>query len=195
MATLAKNNHQRKQSGTALTEFAAGMVMFFCCFLIPIVDISFVPTRYLLVQTYIEKVAHRMGLSDRRSQAIQYLNSGAWKAEVEKFGVKIKSAKARLLICDQFGNQKLALQDNAPVPPHMLPSAVGIAASKRQPLVYSIELIAQVDIPPLFDSKNGLPGFNKAITFTFRSRDQWENLSPDPLNSEDSTAVKYYINE
>lgn len=195
MTVITKNMQRRTESGTAITEFTAGLVMFFCFFFIPVVDMSFLPARYLLVHTYLDKVVHRMALSEKRSQAMQYLNGGSWKAAVEKLGVTVKDAKATLVICDDTGGQKLSLAGGADVPQDQLPNGAKLPNGDNQARIYSLELAVVVDIPPLFNNKVGLPGFNKPITVTLRTRDQWENLSPDPLTTSDPKAVKYYINE
>lgn len=175
----------RRTSGSTIAEFGAGLVVFVCVVFIPVIDISFVPARFLLVQNYLEKVVHHMAVSEKRSDAIKYMTEDGdnWKKIVETFGVTFKSAKANLLVLNNSGNTQLSLTGTTPVPKTWLPSAT------NQSRLYSLELVTEVDIPPLFKGSSGLPGFSKPVTFTFRNRAQWENVSPDPLLGE------YYINE
>ncbi len=191
MNASRKQAKPRTKCGTALTEFTAGMVLFFCFLFVPAIDMSFVPVRYLLVDSYLETIVHHMALSEKRSDAISYLNTGAWKADVEKWGVKVKNAKATLVINDNTGGKTLTVEAGNPVPPNWLPNSI----KKGQALVYSLELTVDADVPPLYSSDIGLPGFNKAIAFTFRHRDQWENLSANPLSTTGPNNLDYYVNQ
>lgn len=191
MISLRKQLKQRAQSGAALPEFTAGLLLFFCFFFVPLVDISFVPVRYLLVHTYLEKVVHHMALSEKRSDAIKYLNTGNWKAAVEQWGIKVKNAKANLLINDNTGSKTITIESNNKVPPNWLPDS----SKKGEAFVYSLELAVEADIPPLFSSDIGLPGFNKPVSITFRNHEQWENLAADPLTTSDLSHLDYYINQ
>ncbi len=195
MTNFTKTRQRRAESGAALTEFAAGMAVFFCCVFIPFVDMAFVPARYLLVHTALDKVVHRMALCEKRSEALEYLNRGLWKGSIEGWGVTVKDAKAILVVCDETGKETLSLTGATEVPGSMLPNGAKLANGDYQTRLYSLELAVVVDVPPLYDNKVGLPGFNKPLTFTFRNRAQWENLSPDPLSTSDPKSVKYYINE
>ena len=181
----SEHHPNRRANGSTIAEFGAGLVVFVCVVFIPVIDMSFVPARFLLVQNYLEKVVHHMAVSEKRSEAIKYMNESGndWKKVVETFGVTFKNAKANLLVLDNSGNTQLSLPGTAPVPKAWLPT------STNQSRLYSLELVCDVDIPPLFKGSSGLPGFSKPIAFTFRNRAQWENLSPDPLQGE------YYINE
>lgn len=185
----------RSNRGSSIVEFAASLTMFFCFFLVPIIDIAFVPARYMLVETSLDKVVHRMVLSEKRSQAMKFLNSGSWKQSVERWGVKVTDAKANLIVCDDTGNSKMVLENGKDVPANLLPNGTHLPNGEVVTPLYAMELVAKVDVPPLFSSKIGLPGFSQPISFTFRHRGQWENVSPDPLTTSSPTAVKYYINE
>lgn len=191
MISLKKQFKQRAESGSALSEFAAGMLLFFCFFFVPLVDMSFIPVRYLLVNTYLEKVVHHMALCEKRSEAIKYLNSGDWKAGLEQWGIKIRDARANLLINDNSGSKKLSVSAGNSVPQSWLPNS----SKKGEAFVYSLELAVDADIPPLFSSDVGLPGFNKPILFTFKSHEQWENLAADPLKTSAAGKLDYYINQ
>jgi len=191
MNALRKCPNKRKAGGAALPEFTAGLLLFFCFFFVPMVDMSFVPVRYLLVHTYLEKVVHRMALCEKRSDAIKYANTGAWKGEVQKWGVIVKNAKTKLIINDNSGSKMISVESGNSVPPNWLPNS----SKKGEALVYSLELSVDADIPPLFSGDSGLPGFNKALPFTFKNHAQWENLSVDPLKTANTSKPEYFINQ
>lgn len=178
-----KRTDRRSQNGTAITEFAASLVIFVCVLFVPLINMAFVPARYLLVHTYLNNVVRQMALSEKRSDAVRYLNSNSWKKVIESFGVNLKSAKVTLLVCNNTGDTKLSLVGQAPVPAQSLPHNDG------EIRLYSLELACDIDVPPLFKGSAGLPGFNSPVAFTFKNRAQWENLCPNPITGD------FYINE
>lgn len=193
MFTRKTTGNTRGKRGAALTEFAAAMSVFFCCIFVPLVDISFVPARYLLTYNNMDRVVHRMALSEKRSQALKYLHGDqSWKKAIESWGVTVKDVDANLLICEQSGSAKVTLPESTRVPNSLLPNGSKLPNGGCS---YAVEIITTVDVPPLFSSKVGLPGFTQPIEFKFRNRAQWENLSPDPYTTSDPKSVQYYINE
>ena len=183
MHTAFRSKRNRTVRGAAVAEFAAGLAIFICFFFVPIVNLLFVPARYLLVRTYLENVAHHMALCEKRSDAMQYLNDQTWRSAIDRLGVNIKSAQANIIICDNSGTDIYSLSGIAPMPPQYLPN------SKNAPHIYALELSVVADVPPLFGGNKELPGFTGPITLTFKSRSQWENLSPDPVTGT------YFIDE
>lgn len=192
MSTTKKRQSTRAQKGATLFEFGAALSLFFCCVFVPLVDISFVPARYFLTYTNLDRVVHRMALCEKRSQALKFLHEDAsWKKAIECWGVSVKNTRVNLVVCDPAGNTKLTLAEGAQVPNSSLPNGSEADAI----CTYALQLTTTVDIPPLYSSKVGLPGFSQPIEFTFQNRAQWENLSPDPYTTPDAKSVKYYINE
>lgn len=193
MFTPRKKGSSRNNRGAALTEFGAAMSVFFCCVFVPLVDITFVPARYLLTYNNMDSVVHRMALCEKRSQALQFLHGDkSWKQAVECWGVKVKDVRASVVVCEQNGNSRISLSEAARVPNSLLPNGSRLANAGCS---YAMEITTTVDVPPLFSSKVGLPGFTQPIEFKFRNRAQWENLSPDPYTTTDPKSVQYYINE
>ena len=187
---VAKRN-SRSRRGATLLEFAAALSLFFCCVFVPFVDIAFIPVRYMLTYNNLDSVVHRMALSEKRSQALQFLHGDkTWRNQVECWGVTVKNVSANLMVCEQSGSSKLTLAEGGKIPAAFLPSG-----SKTSPCMYALEITTTVDVPPLFSSSAGLPGFSQPIEFKFRNRAQWENLSPDPYTTTDPKSVQYYINE
>lgn len=180
----------RCKRGATLLEFAAALTLFFICLFVPLIDISFIPVRYLLTFNNLDSVATRMALFEKRSQALQYLhNDKSWKNQVEGWGVTVKNVSANLVVCEQPSGSKVMLAEGAQVPSRLLPGG------SKNGCTYALEITTTVDVPPLYNSKVGLPGFSQPIEFKFHNRAQWENLSPDPYTTTDSKAVQFYINE
>lgn len=192
MTTVTRKGKSRSKRGAALAEFGAALSVFFCCVFVPLIDIAFVPARYLLTYNNMDSVVHRMALSEKRSQALQFLHTDkSWRQSVEAWGVTVKNVKAKVVVCQQ-GNVITTVPEGARIPNAFLPNGSKTANSACS---YALEITTTVDVPPLYSSKVGLPGFNSPIEFTFRNRAQWENLSPDPYTTTDPKSVQYYINE
>jgi len=180
---MSAKRRRRRPKGATIVEFGSGLSMLVCFFVVPLIDIAFVPARYMLVRGYMENVVHHMALCEKRSDAISYIKSPAWKSFIDALGVTVKSADANLVVCDNSGTNRLALSGEAPVPDEYLPNA------PQGPSVYEMELNMVVEVPPLFKSKIGMPGFTSPVTMSLQARSHWENLSPDAQTSD------YYMNE
>jgi hypothetical protein len=47
----------RSQRGSAIAEFGGALVIFVCFFLAPIIDVSFIPVRYLITNGVVNELA------------------------------------------------------------------------------------------------------------------------------------------
>ena len=176
---------KRNKNGSSLTEFGPALIVFICMFLIPVIDISFVPLRYLISQGVLNEITHRLAVVEKRSEAYTKLNTDLWwRNFLSNCGVEVSNPKLKLLICGKNETDKLTLNAGADVPDQWLPEG------SKGPCVYSLELEADCAISPLYKGESGgIPGFNSPITFKMQSRSQWENLGRNPRTTE------YFINE
>lgn len=69
---------RRKRDGSSLTELGPALIVFVCAFLIPVIDISFVPVRYMICQGVINEFAHSLSLVEKRSEAYSRLAANSW---------------------------------------------------------------------------------------------------------------------
>src|SRR5262249_7200362 len=97
---MSAKSMRRRPKGTTIVEFGSGLSVLLCFFVVPLIDITFVPARYMLVRGYMENVVHHMALCEKRSDAISYIKNPAWKSFMNKLGVTVKSADASLVVCD-----------------------------------------------------------------------------------------------
>lgn len=178
-------DRRRRKDGSSLTELGPALIVFVCAFLIPVIDISFVPVRYMICQGVINEYAHSLSLVEKRSEAYSRLAANSWWIGfLSKCGVEVSNPKLSLVVCGKSVTDKLSVAQGNAVPEQWLPRG------SKGPCVYSLELSADCAISPLYKSEHGgIPGFNSPVVMNLKSRSQWENLGRNPKTSE------YFINE
>ncbi len=174
-----RNNH-----GHAISEFGASMAVFICLVLAPLIDLSFIPVRYLVAQGVVVELTHRLALTERRTDAYTLLDTDLWwKVFLDNCGVTVHNPKLRLIACGQNSSQMTTVNNaDEDLTAEWLPEG------SKGPCVYSLELSADCDLPPLFSLGVGIPGFTGPVTIPIKARSQWENLGRDPQTGN------YYIN-
>lgn len=176
---------RRNRHGHAISEFGAAMVVFVCCFLAPMIDLSFIPVRYLIAQGVVIELTHRLALTEKRTDAYALLNSDPWwKNFLDKCGVTVNNPKLKMVVCGQNPSNMISQNsagDNL--------TTEWLPGGANGPCVYSLELVVDCDLPPLFNLNAGIPGFTSPVTIPIKGRSQWENLGLNPQTG------KYYINE
>ena len=180
----SKSMHRRNNRGHMISEFGAAMMVFVCFFLAPLIDIGFIPVRYLLCQGAITELTHRLSLAETRSEAYTLLTGDSWwKNFLSTCGVTVHDPKMTLMVCGQDPSQTTSVGQGQTLAAEWLPNG------SKGPCVYSLQLNVACDLPPLFNVDAGLPGFSAPITMNLTSRSQWENLGLDPQTGG------FYLNE
>ena len=178
----------RSQKGQ-IAEFAPALIVFVCFILAPLVDIGILPVRYFIANGVVTEYTHTLSLAESRKKAHDMLvaNSGEdywWKDFLTNCGMTVHEPKLKLIVCGANASDKIELAANQLVPEEYLPGG------SKGPCVYSMDLVVDIDIPPLYNGgSSGLPGFTSPITMKFESRSNWENLGRNPVSRE------FYLNE
>lgn len=172
----------RRKKGNALIEFGPAMVVFVCFILTPLLDLGFIPVRYLICTGVINEYAHRLSLSEKRSDCYA-AGDNWWRDFLLRCGITVHEPSKSLIICGRDEGDRLVVRQGETVPAEWLPNG------SKGPCLYSLEVSLNADIPPLVSSSHGLPGLTGPITMTFASRSNWENFGRDP-----ETRL-YYVNE
>lgn len=174
----------RSTKGQATCELAVSMIVLVCFILAPLLDIGFVPVRYLIGYGVITELTHRLSLCEKRSDAYQLLqNEPWWKSFLSKCGVTVLTPQLQLIVCGKSASDKITVGKGQVVPDNFLPNG------NKGPCLYSLELSVNCDIAPLFHGSAGLPGLTSPITLNLKSKSHWESLARDPQTSA------YYLNE
>lgn len=167
-----------------MAEFAAALIVLISFVFAPLVNVSIVPIRYLIVQGAMTEMSHRIALCEKRSEAYSMFTADPWfNSILEKCGVNISNPKLTLTIMSKDGSSKTTVNNGEAVPAEWLPNG------SKEPSLYSMELSADAAVPPLFSMTAGLPGFTSPITLRLHTASQWENFSRDPLTTA------YFVNE
>ena len=181
---MYKARVQRKKKGAAIAEFGAAFMILVCFLFVPLINMGFVGVRYLIAQAAIQDFAHRLALSDKRSDAYSMLALQTFWADISSnCGVKIKNRKLDLLASATNSSEQLRISQGQELSDEWLPGGA------KAPCIYTFELTVNVDIPPLFSGGPAIPGVTAAIPFTLNGRSPWENLSRDP------ESTRFFINE
>lgn len=166
-----------------MAEFGAAMVVFVCFVILPIIDISAIPVRYLITQGVLNELVQRVALAESRSEAVEMVNDNKWKQFLQACGVEVTAEPLKLVVIAANGTEKTVLAPASAVNNQWLPGGV------KAPCVYSLELGIDAALSPLCKGSSGLPGFTSPVHVKLNSRAHWENLGRNPATH------KYFINE
>ncbi len=176
------NFQMRSTRANALTEFGPALVVFVCFILTPLLDLGFIPVRYLITSGVINEYTHRLSLSEKRSDCYAPADNW-WRDFLRRCGITVHEPTVSLVVCGQNDGDKIVVRQSESIPSEWLPNGT------RGPCLYCVELTANADIPPLVSASHGLPGLTGPVTMKFSSRSSWENLGRDPETRQ------YWINE
>ena len=180
-----RKSRRRNKCGHAISEFGSAMVLFICFFLAPLIDVSFIPVRYLIAQGVLCELTHRLSLAETRTDAYTLLNSETWWQDfLNKFGITAHDTKLKLVVLGKIPSDMTSANSAAD---HL--TSDWLPEGSKGPCVYSLELSSDCDLPPLFSFDAGLPGFTTPVTLNLKARSQWENLGRNPQTGN------FYINE
>lgn len=177
--------HQRKSKGAAIAEFGAAFLILVCFLFVPLVNLSFIGVRYLIAQAAIQDFAHRLALSEKRSDAYSMMSMQTfWSDLSENCGVKVNKRNLELLVSGTNNSSEQArIAQGQQVADEWLPGG------SKAPCIYTMDLAVDVEIPPIFAGGPSIPGVTAAIPFKLNGRSAWENLSRDPESTD------FYINK
>lgn len=177
----------KRRSHGNIAEFAPALFMFFMFFLLPLINLGFIPVRYGLAMATINEVAHRLSRAEKMSQAYGLLQTdNKWRDFLKQFGVTVTQNDLSIIAQSVPTGNQVIVNNVGGLSQSWLPNGA------NWPCTYSLDLKAVVNVPPLWQSQFGgmsIPGLTSAIAFTMHSRSNWENFGKDP-----ETQV-YYVNE
>ena len=177
---------QRSTRGhAALSEFAVSTCVLVCFILIPILNIAFLPVRFMITNGVLSELTHRLSHCDSRSEAYKVMFAEQWwKDTLAKCGVTVSGEQLNLMITTSDGSNSLVLKQGEVLPADWLPGG------KNAPCIYSLETKMNCSAAPLFKTSSiDVAGLTSPVTLSLSSRSQWENLSRNPKT------LAYYLNE
>jgi hypothetical protein len=176
-------SNTRKNRGH-ITEFAAALIVLVCFFLVPLLDMGFVPVRYWLASGAASDFSHKLSHCEKRTDAYDRLLTDTWWQNfLGACGVTVSGTTLKLIVCGNNASQEAEFAEGQTLPPQWLPNG------QNGPCVYSLDLETKIDVSPFFRVHIPLPLLDGPLSFKITSRSQWENLACDP------TTMEYYVNE
>lgn len=180
------NNITRSQNGTSLVEFGASTTLLICLILFPLINIAFIPVRYMFCHEVISDLARRLSHCETRSDAYRLMQQDQqWKAILSRCGVTVSGEQLNLIATTSDGTQSVSVGQGVQLPADWLPGGT------KSPCIYSLAVSATCAISPVFSGGGGPSGLKSPINVTIAAGSQWENLARDPR----STTLAYFVNE
>jgi hypothetical protein len=174
----------RRNKRGNIAELGPAFVVFICFIFTPLIDLGFIPVRYLIAQGVINEYVHRLSLAEKRSQSYEILaTDNFWRQFLTQCGITLREPTLKLIVCGNNDSDKISVESGEHIASEWLPNG------SKGPCLYSMELSVDADINPLYTVNNGLPGLAGPVTMKFASRSNWENFGRDPVTKE------YYVNE
>lgn len=170
------NYSSRRQAGS-IAEFGVAIMVLICFVLLPLLNLSFIPVRYVMCEGIMSELTRRLAHSDKFSEAQTIMAKDQWwKNVLATCGVTTKGETLRMVVTTSDGTKAIT-SEGGKLPDEWLPGGA------NGPCIYSLEVKADCTIAALYQ------GPFPPVNMTIRSHSQWENLSKDP------ESLKYFINE
>ena len=172
------NSHKRTRKGQ-ISDFGAALMLLVCFVLFPLMNLSFIPVRYMITQGAMSELVRRLAHSDKYSEAqAQMKRETWWKTFLGGCGVDISKERMFLLITTSDGAKSFSVSgDETNIPDQWLPGG------ENAPCIYTLSVAADCSIAPLYAGPFQPP------TVSVAAHAEWENLSKDPQS------LRYFINE
>jgi hypothetical protein len=182
----------RSRSGSHLAEFAPSLVILIAFVVIPLLDLTIVPVRWMLAHEIVNDYARRLALCESFGEShVQMEQDPSLKARLLKLGgVSVKSINLTLRISRVFKNPHMpevfVVKNPGQIPKEWLPDG------SKAPCSYALDLDVDALLSPAITFPQqgvSIPGFNQPISFLVSSSHEWENFARNPRTG------KFFINE
>lgn len=172
-----KRQSTRRSNKGNMAEFGTAFLLLITFIFLPLLNMSFIPVRYMICEGALTELCRRLAHSERFSDAQASLSKEQWyKTLLTQCGVTVSGEQLRILVTTADGARSIVKQSGA-LPDEWLPGGA------NGPCIYSLEVKADCTISALYQ------GPFKPAKMTIRTHSQWENLAKDP------STVEYFINE
>ena len=177
----------KRRQGHALTEFGPALFMFLIFFFVPIIDLGFIPVRYVIASGIVENLNKRMSMAEKMTDAENLLNTDGWRSQLGHFGIDVQTYGLSLKIIS-----KANADDNVVVPLTSPITNDWLPDGSNCPCVYYLQLSVDTKISPLFTMNLpavAVPGLTAPVPINLSTSAAWENFGRDPDNNQ------FYLNE
>jgi hypothetical protein len=187
-----KMRSRRTSSGAQLLDFSAALIVLVCCVVVPLVDLTIVPIRWMLAQQLVNTYARKLALCETFSGSRKLMEADpSLSTRLHNLGgVDVQSINLHLRISRvrPYAHQEEVFLAETPldIPPAWLPNG------GKAPCSYMLELDVKSLMSPLIllpIKDIAIPGLTRPIPLLVSGSHEWGNLGPDP------TTGKFFLNE
>jgi len=183
-AHSSKRNHNRRNSnGAQLAEFGPALALLVGIIIVPLLDLSLLPIRWILAQNLVNDYSRQLSLCETFSQSLRRLNAfPSLSSRLRDLGgIRTDSIDMHLKVSrvsGGAGNQaELNISTPGAIPGVWLPNGA------NAPCSYLLEIqINSLMSPAFLFPKCGIdiPGLNSPVPLLLTASHNWENLGRDP---------------
>jgi hypothetical protein len=185
---------RRNSRGAQLAEFGPALALLVGIIIVPLLDLSLLPIRWILAQNLVNDYSRQLSLCETFSQSMRRLNAfpslssrlrdlGGISADTIDMHLKV----SRIYQSGGAGNQAdLNISTPGTIPDVWLPNGA------NAPCSYSLEIqINSLMSPAFLFPKCGvdIPGLTAPVPLLLTASHNWENLGRDPRTHS------YFLNE
>lgn len=186
---IRRSGAGRSSRGTQITEFAAALALLTVAVIVPVIDLSVVPVRWMMAQEIVKSYSRQLAYCDKFSDALNLIHKEpALDARLNDLGgIKVSDLAVKLRCASIQDPSNVILVDN----PGSLPND-WLPEGGKGPCTYSLVLEAKILLYPAFPTNvkgNPLPGFTGPFPVIASSTHEWENLGRNPDTGN------FYLNE
>lgn len=182
---------RRSQIGS-IAEFAPALTILIFFVVIPLLDLTIVPVRWMLAHELLNDYSRKLALCETFSQSYSAMNADpSLQNRLQNLGgVTVESLRLTLRISRVFKEphpeEVLVVTSPGQIPPAWLPDGA------KAPCSYALNVEIQSKMAPaiMVPIRNVyIPGLSAPIPLTISSSHEWENFGRNPANG------KYFLNE
>lgn len=175
--------------GSQIAEFAAALALLTVAVIMPVIDLSVVPIRWMMAQETVKSYSRQLAFCDSFSEATKLIQKEpSLETRLNSLGgIKVDDLGLKLR-CASIHDPSTAIYVANPgsVPKDWLPEGA------RGPCTYSLVLEAKILLYPAFPATvkgNPLPGITGPFPLIASGSHEWENLGRNPDTGN------FYLNE
>lgn len=186
---IRRRAHLRHSSGSQIAEFAAALALLTVAVIVPVIDLSVVPIRWMMAQETVKTYSRQLAFCSSFSEAVRMIQrepsletrlNSLGGIKVDDLGLKLRCASI------QDPSAVMLVENPGSVPKDWLPEGA------KGPCTYSLVLEAKILLYPAFPANlkgNPVPGLTGPFPLIASGSHEWENLGRNPDTGN------FYLNE
>lgn len=186
---IRRSAQLRTSRGSQIAEFAAALALLTVAIIVPVIDFSVVPIRWMMAQETVKTYSRQLACCASFSEAVRMIQlEPSLETRLNSLGgIKVDDLGLKLRCASIHDPSNVILVDNpGSVPKDWLPQGA------KGPCTYSLILEAKILLYPAFPANlrgNPVPGLTGPFPLISSGSHEWENLGRNPDTGN------FYLNE